>query len=158
MVSKGAKNFNFFFFVIGSTYHTSTFICSINLSIGMSICLDAILVVVEFLLGCCRTFLVCLFVEVGKEEEEHDTMQSDPDHESFWIITFAEQQLELMGEDSNELYLKIGDFQSNLTECWRVYETYHLESCKIFFPPYEFLVFWSHCCHHVVKVHYDVDE
>lgn len=29
-------------------------------------------------------------IEIGEQEQEHRTVQSNPDHEVFWIITFAE--------------------------------------------------------------------
>lgn len=35
---------------------------------------------------------------------------------------------------------------------------YHLESCEVLLPPDVFLVLWSHCRNHVVKVHDDVNK
>lgn len=49
---------------------------------------------------------VALLVEVREEEQEHDTMKTDPYHETAWIIALSEQQLELMCENGNELNLK----------------------------------------------------
>lgn len=60
-------------------------------------------------------------------------MQSNPNHESFWIIAFSEQQLELMNENCHKLH--------------------HLECGQVFLPPNIFLVFWSHGGNHIVKVH-----
>lgn len=45
-------------------------------------------------------------VEVGKQEQEHDTVQTDPHHETLRVVAVAEQQLELMRKDSDELNLK----------------------------------------------------
>lgn len=35
---------------------------------------------------------------------------------------------------------------------------YHLESCEVLLPPDVFLVLWSHCRNHVVKVHDNVNK
>lgn len=79
-------------------------------------------------------------------------MQTNPNHESFRIITFAEQQLELMCEDSNKLYLK----NENIKR-WQAPAnnnvTYHLESGQILLPPDVFLIFGSHGSDHIVEIH-----
>lgn len=49
---------------------------------------------------------VATLVEVREQEQEHDTMKTDPYHEAAWIIALSEQQLELMCENGNELNLK----------------------------------------------------
>lgn len=36
-------------------------------------------------------------------------MESDPPHETMWVITFSEQQLEGVDEDGNELNLQKKD-------------------------------------------------
>jgi len=81
---------------------------------------------------------VSSLVEVGEEEEEHDSVQADPDHEALGVVALSEEQLELVGEDQHKLD--------------------HLKRGEIFLPPDVLLVLGSHGSHHVVEVHDDVDE
>lgn len=81
---------------------------------------------------------VALLVEVREQEQEHDTMKTDPYHETARIIALSEQQLELMCENGNELN--------------------HLKGCEILLPPDVFLVFGSQRCNHVVEVHDNVNK
>lgn len=39
---------------------------------------------------------VTSLVEVGEEEEEHDTVEADPHHETLGVVALGEQQLELV--------------------------------------------------------------
>lgn len=39
--------------------------------------------------------VTCL-VEVGEEEEEHDSVEADPHHETLWVVALGEKQLELV--------------------------------------------------------------
>lgn len=39
---------------------------------------------------------VTSLVEVGEEEEEHDTVEADPHHEALGVVALGEQQLELV--------------------------------------------------------------
>ena len=50
--------------------------------------------------------IVGLFVELFEEEEEHNSMHSNPPHEGFWIIAVNEEKLESMSHNCNELDLK----------------------------------------------------
>lgn len=77
-------------------------------------------------------------IKVGEQEQEHCTVQTNPDHEVFWVVAFAEQQLELMAEDENELH--------------------HLECGQMLLPPNVFLVFRAHCGDHVIEIHDNVHE
>lgn len=65
-------------------------------------------------------------------------MKSDPNHETLRVIAFGEKQLELMGENRNELY--------------------HLESSEVFFPPDIFLVLGSHRCYHIIEIHNNMNK
>jgi hypothetical protein len=53
-----------------------------------------------------RLLIVRLFVEVGEQEQEHDAVKTDPDHESLRVVAFSEQQLELVRENGHELKLE----------------------------------------------------
>lgn len=48
---------------------------------------------------------VALLVEVGEEEQKHDSMKTDPDHEALWIVAIGPKQLELMREYGYKLNL-----------------------------------------------------
>lgn len=48
---------------------------------------------------------VCVDVEVSKQEPEKDGMESNPPHESPWIVTLSEQELEWVDKYSHELHL-----------------------------------------------------
>lgn len=89
-------------------------------------------------------------------------MQSNPNHKSLGIVTIAEQQLELMRENGNELNLmgdeKNAQLSKTLLKILFQKHIYHLESSQVFFPPYKLLVFGSHRGHHIVKVHDNVHE
>lgn len=65
-------------------------------------------------------------------------MQGDPDHETLGVVAVGKEQLELVGEDGDELG--------------------HLERGEVLLPPDELLVLRAHCRYHVVEVHHDVDE
>lgn len=88
----------------------------------------------------CLYFLSRVFgsVEAREQEQEHHTMQSNPEHKVFWIIAFTEGQLELMTEYGNKLY--------------------HLECCQMLFPPNVLLVFWAHRRNHIIEIHNNVNE
>lgn len=58
---------------------------------------------INFYLG----FGIGLVVEVFKEEEEHDSVHSDPPDEGSWVVTLDEQQLEGMHHYTNKLHLSI---------------------------------------------------
>lgn len=78
------------------------------------------------------------FVKVGEQEQEHEAMQGDPDHERFRIVAFGYQKLQLVGENGDELQ--------------------HLEGRQVPFPPDVLLVLGTHRGHHVVEVHDYVHE
>lgn len=53
-------------------------------------------------------FVVRLLIKVGKQEQKHDTMQTYPYHESFWIVAgWNPHKLELVNKNGNKLGLKI---------------------------------------------------
>lgn len=90
-------------------------------------------------------------------------MQSYPNHETLWVITFYEQQLELMDENAHELELKTRKQHRSIlsiggeTVSFSA-RSHHLECSEILLPPNVFLVFGSHRRHHVIEVHNDVHE
>lgn len=76
------------------------------------------------------------FIELVEQEEEHDSMHTNPPNECSWIITIYEEKLEGVNHDCNKLN--------------------HLKSCQVFLPPKVFLELWSHCSKQVICVHDDV--
>lgn len=53
--------------------------------------------------------IIRLKIELSEQEEEHNSVHSDPPHESSWIVTiWSCQKLEGVNEDENELNLKRG--------------------------------------------------
>lgn len=147
------------------TYHTSSFVAAVGKrsialpqvlgvpvglhTVGMSVGLDSLATTP----GGTQIFG---FVEVGEQEQEHNAVQTDPHHESTWIVALAEQQLELMREDSHELDLKM---QQEMLRKWfklHNFAFYHLEGGEVLLPPDELLVLGAHGGDHVVEVHHDV--
>lgn len=90
-----------------TTYHASTLVVVDNISIvQLAIGVRLGQQCFRFPLGPADPLVVRLLVEIGEQEQEHDTVQSDPHHETLRVVALGEQQLELVREDGDELGLQ----------------------------------------------------
>lgn len=78
-------------------------------------------------------------VELGEENEEHNSMSPDIVRELPWeLAIIVQNQLEPMNHDAHKLD--------------------HLKSGHVLFPPDVLLIFWPESSHEVVKVHENMHE
>jgi hypothetical protein len=53
------------------------------------------------------TFDVASFIEIRKQDKEQNAMETNPDHETFWIMTvWIKEYLELMRKYQHKLHLQ----------------------------------------------------
>lgn len=82
---------------------------------------------------------ICLLVEIGEQEVEHNGMSANKVSKTNWIVAIIlEEQLEGVYHYQNKLN--------------------HLQNSQIFLPPQIFLYFWAHGGKHIIGVHKNVYE
>lgn len=82
-----------------STYHLWAIVIVIEMNLSVRWC--SLHFFQSFLL-----LAVVLLVEVGEEEQEHDTVKANPHHKAFWVLAVGPKELELMCKDRDELNLR----------------------------------------------------
>lgn len=81
---------------------------------------------------------VCWPVEFIEQEEEHNSVHSNPPHKCSRVVAIDEEKLKCVHHNSNKLD--------------------HLQCRQILLPPQIFLILWSHCRKQIICVHHNVDE
>jgi hypothetical protein len=67
-------------------YHTASLVGAITIMGSMSVCYSH---TISLFAASGHFISVGALIKVGEQEQKHNTVQTNPDHKSFWIITVS---------------------------------------------------------------------